>query len=807
MRAVTGARPRTAAHGEVTSDLAPGQTRQTAPCDGLDAEELIASLPSLPFWTGSRADLNGSRLRGARRILGWLAAHPGDGWQQRWLASGADDGPGWISTVAAGGGDLRPVGRHVVTDGLHCLLLRRVVLPSYEFLHGYQTNALFRHAKDMFSPELFDRVRQAGRAAGHSAYQQSSAEGCLVKILLHIGHQLDDFTPADLLDYRAWALARRGSAPAGLHTAWGLLRDVGVLPADLPLHRAVGQGQLPNTQLIDRYGIRCAPVRDVLVRYLDERRPSLDYASLQHLAGHLAGLFWADLERHHPGIDSLHLPADVAEAWKQRVAVITRNGKPVPRRNRLGVLLSVRAFYLDIAQWALEDPSWVPWAVPSPIRQADLGGFAKEKKTVQARMHQRVRERLPRLPDLVDAAERHRAEQGSLLAAAQTADVGQCFEHAGTRYRRIGHDEDRARQRPRYRTSMILVEDAASGVQRDVTRDEDDAFWAWVVIETLRHTGCRIEEMLEITHLALVSYQLPDTGETVPLLQIVPSKSNEERLLLVSPELASVLATVITRLRNDNAGTVPMIARYDPAEHVTGPPLPHLFQRHVRQRRDVLSNKTVYRLINDTAARAGLTDPTGQPLRFTAHDFRRMFTTEAVSNGLPVHIAARLLGHASITTTEAYLAVFQDDLVRSYRAFLDARRAVRPAEEYREPTDDEWREFQQHFYERKLELGDCGRPYGTGCQHEHACIRCPMLRVSPRQRPRLVGIIRNLTDRIAEARANGWLGEIQGLQASLTKAQEKLASLDRTRGGDRVTTNLTDLGMPTIPDPSPPTRC
>jgi hypothetical protein len=73
-----------------------------------------------------------------------------------------------------------------------------------------------------------------------------------------------------------------------------------------------------------------------------------------------------------------------------------------------------------------------------------------------------------------------------------------------------------------------------------------------------------------------------------------------------------------------------------------------------------------------------------------------------------------------------------------------------------------------------------------------------MLRVSPRQRPRLIEIIRNLADRITEARANGWLGEVQGLEASLTKAKEKLASLDRAqkRGlpGDPV-----NLGLPGLP--------
>ena len=67
-------------------------------------------------------------------------------------------------------------------------------------------------------------------------------------------------------------------------------------------------------------------------------------------------------------------------------------------------------------------------------------------------------------------------------------------------------------------------------------------------------------------------------------------------------------------------------------------------------------------------ARTGLTDVTGAPLRYTAHDFRRIFVTEAVAAGLPVHIAARVLGHHHLTTTQAYLAVFQDDLIRAYQA-------------------------------------------------------------------------------------------------------------------------------------------
>jgi hypothetical protein len=41
----------------------------------------------------------------------------------------------------------------------------------------------------------------------------------------------------------------------------------------------------------------------------------------------------------------------------------------------------------------------------------------------------------------------------------------------------------------------------------------------------------------------------------------------------------------------------------------------------------------------------------GQPVRFTPHDFRRLFATDAVNGGLPLHIAAGLLGHLNLDTT------------------------------------------------------------------------------------------------------------------------------------------------------------
>jgi hypothetical protein len=56
-------------------------------------------------------------------------------------------------------------------------------------------------------------------------------------------------------------------------------------------------GQRTPAELIDRYQLACRPVRDLLVEYLQERQPALDYSSLDALDHMLGRLFWADLER------------------------------------------------------------------------------------------------------------------------------------------------------------------------------------------------------------------------------------------------------------------------------------------------------------------------------------------------------------------------------------------------------------------------------------------------------------------------------------------------------------------------------
>jgi integrase len=453
-------------------------------------------------------------------------------------------------------------------------------------------------------------------------------------------------------------------------------------------------GRRSIEEIVDAYGIQCRPVRDLMIAYLGERAPDLDHTSLRSLGRNLCRLFWRDLERHHPGIDSLRLEPGVARDWKERLAYIRdANGQPLrPRVNYRSELVLVRAFYEDIARRAAEDPArWAPWVAPCPIKAS-----------------------------------------------------------------------------------------------------------AWAAVETLRLTGCRVEGLLEISHHSLIQYRLPTTGEIVLLLQIIPSKTDEERLLVVSPELADVLSTVIRRIREPD-GTVPLVPVYDRYECVWRPPSPVLFQRRFPSEIRAISDSSLRTMLNSALVHTGLKDPAdGQPLHYSPHDFRRIFITDAVMSGLPPHIAQVIAGHRDINVTMGYKAVYPDEAIQAHLAFLARRRALRPGEEYRVPTDQEWEEFLGHFELRKVATGTCGRAFGTPCVHEHSCLRCSMHWPDPAQHARIAEIRDNLIARITEAEHEGWLGEVEGLKVSLAGAEDKLAQLDR-----RSHTTVA-LGIPGRPSPPLP---
>ncbi|MFF4591470.1 tyrosine-type recombinase/integrase [Amycolatopsis sp. NPDC001319] len=309
-------------------------------------------------------------------------------------------------------------------------------------------------------------------------------------------------------------------------------------------------------------------------------------------------------------------------------------------------------------------------------------------------------------------------------------------------------------------------------------------------MEVLRHTGVRIEEMLELTHHSFIAYTLPTTGEVVPMLQVAPSKTDAERLLLVSPELAEVLTAIIFRVRVGKAA-LPLVSAYDVFEQTWCSPMPFLFQRRFGTEDRPLTRSYIRECLV-TMSQATEITAGGQPLEWRPHDFRRIFVTDAIRSGLPPHIAAKVCGHSTVDTTIGYAAICPEGVIAHHRAFIARRRAERPSEEYRELTTAEWDEFLAHFELREVALGTCGRDHGTPCQHENACVRCPLLRVDPAQMPRLEEIHTNLVDRLAEAKGQGWLGEVAAIKTTMAAAAQKLGAMRATRSA------TVHLGMPDL---------
>ena len=640
--------------------------------------QVLALLPPRPDLARPQRQPANARRRGLRMLVDWLEGHPGETWQERWLATGAQEkGTRWEEVPAAWlerQGKLSETRLLLMTSSLALLITADILRPSLRWLlGGGKKRKLGQGVVHQRDPGGFEQLRRAcdsDPAIGPEAQGQVAFRCAMV--MATKGGLLADITVGDILEILDIERDLRARAAAESAT-FKILREIGVFAPDVPSFRELRS--LPRRsveELVDYYRVACGPVRDLLVDYLKERQPAIDYTTLRNHCSVLAGRFWADLEAHHPGIDSLALPAGAAAAWKQRLRTRTTTTKmasgqsthvTTERLSYLDELSTVRAFYLDLAQWALDDPvRWGVWAVPCPIRPEELtrSKYVRQRK---ARMDARTRERLPALPVLVAAVENWRQEAEELLAAGRETAPGQHFSAAGQFLVRSPI--------PHGLPTNVWAEDLDGGKRRLLNREEEHAFWAWAVVHVLRHTGVRVEELVELSHHALVQYRLPSTGEVVPLLQIAPSKTDVERMLVVSPELADVLSAIISRVRGNN-GAVPLVRARDYHELVWMPPAPLLFQHHLGAERHAFSVGLVATLLDKALARTGLMDQTGLPLRCTPHDFRRMFITEAVMNGLPPHIAQIIAGHQNINVTMGYKAVYPEEAIEAHLAFLAA---------------------------------------------------------------------------------------------------------------------------------------
>lgn len=721
-------------------------------------------------WPGLGRHQAWMRRRGMTDLFAHLSQFPGDDWQQRWLNSGLNDN-------ARPARDLLDNDHHAsnITFALGALCCLRVIRPS---LPAFRSNYFSRYS-EMFQvaeadPE-FDRFCQITETTARSPHYARMARLDVATLLTTQQLHISDVTPASMVCYsrtcRDGSIGSHRHANFTGHSAWTALHTGGFFGPSVPstLTAVLRSPQLTPEEMVASFHLRNQDVAAMLAAYLRRRSYGVDYTTLRGLAIRLCQVFWRSIEAINPDQADLQLSEETYQAWRAGVAV---NPNGTPRKLIAGPLTGVRSMYLDIQGWAAAEPeTWGRWAAPCPISLHDMKNLARERRRTKERMDDRVRRLQPHVPALVAEARRQYEYYTNLLEAARATEPDQLVDFPGRRFRRVFNSTD-VRFEQLHGRRPVRVRDDDTGELIHLGRAEDNAFWCWAVVEVLRNTGARASEILELSQLDVRQYLRPN-GEVIALLVIAPSKTDRERVIPMSAELFHVIAVIIRRLTAVNDGAIPLATRHDRENRVTTEPQPYLFQRRYGERDHVMTAGSMRQLLGKLKDTVAERLPQFTGIDISPHDFRRLLATDLANSGLPVHIGAALLGHLNLQTFHGYVTVFNEDVVRHYQEHLAKRRADRPAKEYRPVTDEEWHEFTKHFDKRKVELGQCGRPYATPCSHEHACVRCPMLQVDPKMIPRLDELEEDLLRRREQAEQRGWLGELEGIDLTLTFLKDK----------------------------------
>lgn len=256
-------------------------------------------------WPTKSADNRWRRSRGARDLLQYLSEFPGQTWQQRWQASGFNEPGRPVSALRSA-----PRDRSQIGTGAACLFCLRVIQPS---LGAFRSNQFLYYGRRFLVAQndpLLDKFREQVQSTPVNPVHHGTALFDVAAAVTTQGIALAELTPAAFLHY-AWECRRQGlvlgARGAGSrfpgHLAWQALHAMGHFPPNGPatLKAALLTGRLTVQEMVGRYRIRHAGVRQLLVSYLERRQPELDYSTLDNLSRHLASHFWSVIEELAPG--------------------------------------------------------------------------------------------------------------------------------------------------------------------------------------------------------------------------------------------------------------------------------------------------------------------------------------------------------------------------------------------------------------------------------------------------------------------------------------------------------------------------
>ena len=252
---------------------------------------------------------------------------------------------------------------------------------------------------------------------------------------------------------------------------------------------------------------------------------------------------------------------------------------------------------------------------------------------------------------------------------------GQSFTAAGQTLRRVAP----ARSAP----TKVWAEDPHSGQRRDLRREEEYAFRAFAA-KAQRATGIRIEELTNTVP--------PQPGPVSAALHrrdraaAADRPVQDRRRTAAAGQPGTRRCALRDRLPvRDRNGAIPLVAA------TTAANAPGRRRGRGCSSAATASNTARYRAGHPRhahrRARPHRADRPRhrRPLRFTPHDFRRLFITDAILGGLPPHVAQVIAGHRDINSPSVTMPSTPTKRSRPTWPSSSAGE-LRPGEEYRVPS-------------------------------------------------------------------------------------------------------------------------
>lgn len=155
-------------------------------------------------WPTKSADNRWNRSRGARDLLHHLSQFPGETWQERWEASGFNQGGNPVSVLRS-----EPRERSQIGTGAACLMCLRIIQPSLE---SFRSNTFLYYGQRFLIAQndpLLERFWAEVQATPVNPIHHGTALFDVTVALTTQGIALADLTPAAFLHY-AWECRRQG---------------------------------------------------------------------------------------------------------------------------------------------------------------------------------------------------------------------------------------------------------------------------------------------------------------------------------------------------------------------------------------------------------------------------------------------------------------------------------------------------------------------------------------------------------------------------------------------------------------------